>query len=138
MPGSSLGGHRHDWEHVVVWVQDNQVQYVSTSSPRPVHRHAAHAGPLRRHPPQDRLPQGRRRARTASGSPNANDEPPENHYHTWQYPPLVGWNGYPAGAARQADAPPTSASATIKIKDGSFESLLAASKPAAIPFNPQG
>jgi hypothetical protein len=29
-------------------------------------------------------------------------------------------------------------SASIKIKNGSFESLLAASKPAGIPFDPLG
>jgi hypothetical protein len=30
--GSGLGGHRHDWEHVVLWVQNNEAKYVSTSA----------------------------------------------------------------------------------------------------------
>ena len=30
--GSGLGGHRHDWEHVVVWVQNGTPQFVSTSA----------------------------------------------------------------------------------------------------------
>ena len=95
--GSSLGGHRHDWEHVVVWVQDDQAQYVSTS---------AH-GELQRRTPRPRsagtAPTPRSSttrtasARTAFRLANSNDEPPENHKGTWQYPPLVGWNGYPVG-----------------------------------------
>ena len=32
--GSGLGGHRHDWEHVVVWVQDNEARYVVHLRPR--------------------------------------------------------------------------------------------------------
>ena len=33
VPGSSLGGHRHDWEHVISWVNQatNQVEYVTTT-----------------------------------------------------------------------------------------------------------
>jgi hypothetical protein len=26
------GGHRHDWEHVVVWTRNDQIQYVAVSS----------------------------------------------------------------------------------------------------------
>lgn len=26
------GGHRHDWEHVVVWTQNDRIQYVAVSA----------------------------------------------------------------------------------------------------------
>lgn len=66
---------------------------------------------------------------------NANDEPPENHYHTWRYPALVGWNGYPAGIRdklSQADF----GSAVFGLKDGNVNAHLAKAKPAGIPFDP--
>ena len=33
VPGSSLGGHRHDFEHVISWINQstNQVEYVTTT-----------------------------------------------------------------------------------------------------------
>lgn len=134
LPGSSLGGHRHDWEHVVVWVRNDQAQYVSTS---------AHG---------DFNVYGRDRIRWDGTHPkivyhkdgisthcfrpaNGNDEPPENHYHTWQFPALVGWNGYPAGVRdklSQADF----GSAHFGLKDGSFNSRLEKAEPSGIPFDP--
>ncbi|KWT61436.1 hypothetical protein ADL21_13425, partial [Streptomyces albus subsp. albus] len=32
LANSSIGGHRNDWEHVVIWVQNGTIQYVSTSA----------------------------------------------------------------------------------------------------------
>ena len=29
--GPAAIGHRHDWEHIIVWVQNDVVQYVSTT-----------------------------------------------------------------------------------------------------------
>ncbi|MEU9980598.1 NPP1 family protein [Streptomyces sp. NPDC050856] len=132
--GSGLGGHRHDWEHVVVWVRDDQAQYVSTS---------AH-GSFRIH--------GRDRIRWDGTHPkivyhkdgigthcfrpaNANDEPPENHGRSWQFPGLVGWNGYPAGL-RDKLSRADFGSAVFGLKDGDFTRHLAKAKPAGIPFDP--
>ncbi|GAA3045386.1 NPP1 family protein [Streptomyces glomeratus] len=134
VPGISLGGHRHDWEHVVVWVQNNQAQYVSTS---------AHG---------DFDVYGRDRIRWDGTHPkivyhkdgigthcfrpaNSNDEPPENHRHTWQFPALVGWNGYPAGVRdklSQADF----GSAHFGLRDDSFAAHLAKAEPPGIGFDP--
>jgi hypothetical protein len=53
----------------------------------------------------------------------------------WFYPRLVGWEGYPAGyrdKLMNADF----GSATLKIKDGSFNDNLAYSMPSGISFNP--
>ncbi|MEV4333687.1 NPP1 family protein [Streptomyces sp. NPDC049597] len=134
VPGIGLGGHRHDWEHVVVWVQNNQAQYVSTSA------HGSFAVHSRdrilwdgTHPKVVYHKDGVsthcfRRA-------NANDEPPENHHRSWQFPSLVGWNGYPTGIREklsQADF----GSAVFGLKDGTFAHHLAKAKPAGIAFDP--
>ncbi|WNI27614.1 NPP1 family protein [Streptomyces sp. ITFR-6] len=132
--GSGLGGHRHDWEHVVVWVQDNEAKYVSTS---------AHGG---------FSVYGRDQIQWDGTHPKAvyhkdgigthcfrpattGDEPPENHYHQWQFPDLVGWNGYPEGIRDklvQADF----GSAVFGLKDGNFAGHLEKAMPAGIPFDP--
>ncbi|MEU8660436.1 NPP1 family protein [Actinoplanes philippinensis] len=135
--GSGLGGHRHDWEHVISWVNQasNQVEYVSTTQ----------------HSSQKTYP--RSQVRFDGSHPkvvyhkdglsthffrlaNGNDEPPENHYHNWRYPPLVDWNGWPSPGLRDRMMTADFGAATIKIKDGSFEYLLNAAKPAGIPFDP--
>ncbi|WIN00236.1 NPP1 family protein [Actinoplanes oblitus] len=137
VPGSGLGGHRHDWEHVISWVNQSsgQVEYVSTT------QHSS------------QVTYARSRVRFDGGHPkvvyhkdglrthffrlaNGNDEPPENHYHTWRYPPLVGWTGWPSPDLRDRLMAADFGSATIKLKDGSFENLLNAAKPAGIPFDP--
>ncbi|MGX6603350.1 NPP1 family protein [Micromonosporaceae bacterium Da 78-11] len=135
--GSGLGGHRHDWEHVISWVEQSadQVQYVSTTQ----------------HSSQRTYP--RSQVRFDGSHPktvyhkdgasthffrlaNSADEPPENHYHNWRYPPLVDWDGYPGTGLRDTLMNANFGSATIKIKDGSFASLLNAAKPTGIPFDP--
>ncbi|MFF9283150.1 NPP1 family protein [Streptomyces griseosporeus] len=134
LPGTSIGGHRHDWEHVVVWVQDNQVKYVSTSNHGSFTVHAAsevrfegtHAKVVYH---KDGI--GTHCFRLA----NTNDEPPENHKGTWQYPPLVGWNGYPAGLRDKLSAYDFG-SANFGLKDASYASHLASAKPSGIPFDP--
>ncbi|MFG2874567.1 NPP1 family protein [Streptomyces sp. NPDC048337] len=134
IPGISVGGHRHDWEHVVVWIQGNEAKYVATSAHGDF---AVHARDQIRwdgtHPKivyhKDGV--GTHCFRAA----NTNDEPPENHRRTWQFPALVGWSGYPAtlrDKLSQADF----GSAHFGLKDGALASHLAKAKPAGIPFDP--
>ncbi|MFC9730110.1 NPP1 family protein [Streptomyces roseolus] len=132
--GSGLGGHRHDWEHVVVWIQNGQAQYVSTSNHGSFTVHGRDA--IRwdgTHPKivyhKDGI--GTHCFRAANG----NDEPPENHRGTWQFPALVGWDGYPAGL-REKLSRADFGSAHFGLKDGSFADHLAKAKPAGIPFDP--
>jgi hypothetical protein len=134
LPGSSLGGHRHDWEHVVVWVADGTVQYVSTSAhgsfsvhERSVVRFDGTHPKIVYH--KDGISTHCFRLATSG------DEPPENHRGDWQYPTLVGWNGYPAGL-REKLSTYDFGSANFGLKDGSFASHLAAAKPSGIPFDP--
>ncbi|MFE7778205.1 NPP1 family protein [Streptomyces sp. NPDC057445] len=134
IPGISLGGHRHDWEHVVVWVQNNQAKYVATSAHGDFNIYPRDQ--IRWDGTHPKVVYHKDGVSTHCFRPaNSNDEPPENHQHTWQFPKLVGWNGYPAGLRdklSQADF----GSAHFGLKDGSFTSHLAEAKPAGIPFDP--
>jgi len=134
LAGSSIGGHRHDWEHVVVWVQNGQAQYVSTS---------AHGGfsvysrdQVRWDGNHPKVVYHKDGASThAFRLGNSNDEPPENDRHTWQFPALVGWNGYPAGV-RDKLTQYDFGSANFGLKDGNFNAHLAKAKPSGITFDP--
>ncbi|MFI5523393.1 NPP1 family protein [Streptomyces platensis] len=132
-PGSA--GHRHDWEHVVVWVKDDQVQYVSTSAHGDFD--TAPASRLTfdgKHPKVIYHKDGG--STHAFRHATADDEQVENHKGTWQYPALVGWDGYPAGL-RDKLSGADFGEATFGIKDSEFNANLAKAKPADIPFDPQ-
>ncbi|MFJ8825075.1 NPP1 family protein [Streptomyces sp. NPDC102467] len=131
--GSGLGGHRNDWEHVVVWVHDGQAAYVATSAhgafkiyPRDQIRWDGTHPKVVYH--KDGI--GTHCFRPA----NSHDEPPENHRGTWQFPTLVGWNGYPAGLRDKLSAYDFG-SATFGLKDGNFAGHLAAALPSGVPFD---
>ncbi|MFD4129170.1 NPP1 family protein [Streptomyces globisporus] len=137
--GSGLGGHRHDFEHVISWVNQasNQVDYVSTTQHSTVKTYPR---------PQVRFDGSHPKAVYHKDGPsthffrlaNGNDEPPENHYGTWRYPPIVDWNGFPSAELRDKLMNADFGSATIKVtdKDDRFRNLLNNSKPAGIPFDP--
>ncbi|QNE73435.1 hypothetical protein F0344_01305 [Streptomyces finlayi] len=133
LAGTSLGGHRHDWEHVVVWVQDNEAKYVSTSAHGGFGIHGRDR--IRWDGTHPKIVYHKDGLSTHCFRPaNANDEPPENHHHSWQFPSLVGWNGYPAGLRdrlSQADF----GSAVFGLKDGNFSNHLQKAEPAGIAFD---
>ncbi|MET8859115.1 NPP1 family protein [Streptomyces sp. NPDC004579] len=132
--GSGLGGHRNDWEHVVVWVQDNEVKYVSTSAHGNFNIYTRDQ--IRWDGTHPKVVYHKDGIGTHCFRPaNTNDEPPENHYHTWQFPTLVGWNGYPAGLRDKLSAY-NFGSAVFGLKDGNFNSHLSKAKPAGIAFDP--
>ncbi|GAA4823405.1 NPP1 family protein [Streptomyces ziwulingensis] len=134
LPGSSLGGHRHDWEHVVVWVQNGQAQYVATSNHGSFTVHAR--SEVRFEGTHAKVVYHKDGISTHCFRPaTSGDEPPENHRGTWQYPPLVGWNGYPSGL-REKLSGYDFGSANFGLKDASFASHLAAAKPSGISFDP--
>ncbi|MBW5466938.1 hypothetical protein GPJ61_03475 [Brevibacillus formosus] len=132
--GPAASGHRHDWEHVVVWIQDNQIQYVSRSEhrgwkvdPRSNVRFENN------HPKVVYHKDG--------GSThfirlaNSNDEPPENYTSKWFSPPLVGWDGYPNVHVRNTLMQTDFGDATIKINDERFNDALNSAKPPGITFD---
>jgi hypothetical protein len=132
-PGSA--GHRHDWEHVVVWVQGDWGMYVSTSA------HGKFTTRGRDDVPWDETGKHAKVIYHKDGGSTHCfrhaffGEQPENHKGTWQYPPLVGWDNFPAGL-RDLLVAHDFGSATFGIKDGSFEGALSRAKPAGIPFDP--
>lgn len=132
--GPAAIGHTHDWEHVVVWTNNNQVQYVSVSQ-HSGYQVAARSSILfdGTHPKIVYQKDGvsTHDFRFA----NSNDEPPENATGGWFYPRLVGWNGYPDGF-RDKLLSADFGEATIKIDDGDFNFALANSMPSGIPFDP--
>jgi hypothetical protein len=135
--GSGLGGHRHDWEHVISWVNQatNQVEYVTTTQHATVVTYPRSS--VRFDGTHPKVVYHKDGASTHYFRlANTNDEPPENYYHDWRYPPLVGWDGWPSTALREQLINADFGEATIKIIDGSFEYLLSNSLPAGIPFDP--
>jgi hypothetical protein len=132
--GSSLGGHRHDWEHVVVWVRNDQAQYVATSAHGDFDVHGRDQ--ILWDGTHPRIVYHKDGIATHCFRPaNTNDEPPENHHGTWQFPALVGWNGYPSGV-RDVLTGTDFGSAHLGLTDGNFASHLAEAMPAGIPFDP--
>ncbi|MER5454397.1 NPP1 family protein [Micromonospora sp. NPDC002389] len=135
--GSGLGGHRHDWEHVISWVDQatDRVEYVTTTqhSSRRTYPRAQ----VRFDGTHPKVVYHKDGASTHFFRlANANDEPPENHYGTWHYPPVVDWNGWPSLDLRNSLMAADFGAASIKIKDGAFEYLLGVAKPTGIPFDP--
>jgi hypothetical protein len=129
-----VGSHRHDWEHVVVWVRNNRAEYVATSAHGNYDiRPSSQVRWLGTNPKIVYHKDGWRTH--AFRLANANDEPPENHYRSWQFPSLVGWNGYPP-SIRDRLIGANFGAAQLDLKPGRFAPNLAKAKPSSISFNP--
>jgi hypothetical protein len=135
LANSSIGGHRHDWEHVVVWVQNNQAVYVSTSAHGGFSVYPASS--VRWEGTHPKVVYHKDGASThAFRLAGSGDEPPENGYGVWQYPSLVGWNGYPSTAIRDTLSNYDFGSANFGLKDGNFATTLSRAMPSGIAFDP--
>ncbi|MFI5495056.1 NPP1 family protein [Actinoplanes sp. NPDC051859] len=135
VPYIPIGGHRHDWEHVVVWVHDDVAEYVATSAhgdfviqPSSKVRWSGNHPKVVYH--KDGL--GTHAFRLANGG----DEPPENASGAWQQPVLVGWNGYPSAGIRDTLSTYDFGSAHFGLKDSSFVGLITEAMPPGIAFDP--
>jgi necrosis inducing protein (NPP1) len=127
-------GHTHDWEHVVVWVYNNQVEYVAVSQ-HSGYQLAARSD-IRFDGTHPKIVYHKDGASThCFRFANTNDDPPENVTGGWFFPRLVGWEGYPSGF-RDKLMTADFGEATIKIDDGDFQYALGLTKPAGIPFDP--
>ncbi|GAA1287707.1 NPP1 family protein [Saccharothrix xinjiangensis] len=133
VPGLDCCGHRHDIEHVVVWVSNDQAQYVSTSA------HGKYSTYPRSqvswegtHP---KIVYHKDGLSTHCFRLASSTEQPENHYGAWQYPDLVSWDHFPPGI-RDILVNANFGSASLAIKDSAFNNNLAQAKPSGIPFNP--
>lgn len=130
--GADAFGHRHDIEYIVVWVNQDRVQYVSTSAHGGYSKHpSSEVGFEGTHPKVVYHKDG---GGTHAFRLAGMDEQPENHYGTWQYPALVSWDHFPSGLRDKLTAADFG-SASLAIKDGSFEENLENAKPDGVPFN---
>lgn len=143
-------GHRHDWEHVVVWVHDNDniPEWVAVS------QHGKYFWRNKKDIPFDgthakvvyHFDGGKaggwshvfRHAKSNDG-----DEPPENHYGKWQYPTLVGWDYFPPGIRdKLVSFDFRDASLELRDKDEEGEDVfvkkLALAQPSEVSFDPRG
>lgn len=132
--GSGLGGHRHDLEHVIVWVENDEAKYVSTSAhgdystfpANEVQWDGTHA----------KVVYHKDGVSTHCFRPAGADEQPENHYGTWQYPALVSWDNWPDTGLRDKLTSADFGSASLAISDGAFNGNLESAKPEGIAFDP--
>lgn len=127
-------GHRHDWEHVVVWVSEDQVKFVSRS----VHKgwQVDDRSKVRFDGDHPKIVYHKDGGFTHFYRlANESDDAIENATGRWFYPAIVGWNGYPndfRDRLMNADF----GSASIKINDKNFNNALKDAMPKGIPFNP--
>ncbi|KAM0321999.1 hypothetical protein ACHAQA_009740 [Verticillium albo-atrum] len=98
-----LGGHRHDWEHVAVWVQNGQLKFVAIS----MHgkwdirfADSKDAAPRFEYGTHPKVVYHKDGGFThAFRWANGGDEPPENHWQSWRWgvgAGLIEWERMPA------------------------------------------
>jgi hypothetical protein len=127
-------GHRHDLEHVVVWVLDDEARYVSASAHGDYDTRAAEE--LLWEGTHPKIVYHKDGASThAFRFAAGHDDPPENHYGEWQYPDLVGWEGYPEGI-RDVFAAADYGAARLDLKDERFGEALEKALPDGVDFDP--
>lgn len=130
-PGSA--GHKHDWEHVVVWVNGGEAKYVSVSQHKGYETKAA--GDIAWEETHPKVVYHKDGISTHAFRFASADEPPENHKGAWQRPALVSWDGYPEGIRDKLMGADFGA-AQLAIRDSHFADNLAKAKPSDIPFDP--
>lgn len=118
-------GHQYDWEHLVVYVKDDEAQFGCTSA------HGDYAARLWKDIPKEGTHMkavynkdgliGTHYFRFSKG---AGDEPPENHKHVWWRSSLISYNGFPSVDLRNKLVAYDFGSANIAISDGSFPGQL--------------
>ncbi|WP_394845067.1 NPP1 family protein [Pendulispora brunnea] len=136
--GSGIGGHRNDWEHVVVWVPDGDwPAYVSVSAHGNYTTYSRNDVPWDDSGTHPKVIYHKDGIRTHCFRIAGFGEQPENLKGSWQFPPLIGWDNYPPGF-RDKLTQYDFGSAQFGLRDGSFNGELSKAKPANIPFDPNG
>jgi hypothetical protein len=127
-------GHRHDWEHIAVWVNGNGAQYVAVS------QHGGWeikpASEVRwdgEHPKAVYHKDGASTHCFRFG--NAGDDGSvENHKGQWFRGALVSYNGFP-GTTRDTLFNHDFGKATIGFKDSTFQSHIDKAIPEGVTFD---
>ncbi|KAK4641436.1 hypothetical protein QC761_501900 [Podospora bellae-mahoneyi] len=117
-----IGGHRHDWEHIAVWVQNGELKFVSASehgkwnirfpgqNPQIRFEGGTHAKIV-----YHKDGAGTHAFRYATGG----DEPPENHWQSWRWgvgAGLLNWD-WIAGNLRTTLSQKDWGSAEMAVRD---------------------
>lgn len=133
LPGPFPAGHRHDLEHVVVWVNDDQAKFVSVSQHQGYAKRAA--ADLSWDGTHAKVVYHKDGLSTHCFRFAGSDEQPENDHGTWQRPTLVSWNKFPDGI-RDRLTGADFGEAQLALKNDRFPQDLAKAKPDGIPFDP--
>lgn len=134
-PGAA-GSHKHDWEHIIVWVQNDQAKYVSVSQHKGYDTKSASELQFQdSHPKAVYQKDGGSTHDFRFAKSDGGDEPPENDEGTWQIKGLVGWDNFPSGL-RDKLASADFGDATLKLTDGRFNGALASAKPGDVGLDP--
>ncbi|KAI1197334.1 necrosis inducing protein-domain-containing protein [Nemania serpens] len=125
-------GHRNDWEHIVVWVQDGIAKYVAASMHGGYQVKAA--ADVRwdgNHPKMVYHKDGLSTHAFRFG--NTDDDNIENATGSWFYGPLVSWNGFPSTSLRDKLSAYDFGSAGFALKDSAFPGNLNTARATFIP-----
>ncbi|KAI0130203.1 necrosis inducing protein [Xylariales sp. AK1849] len=116
-------GHRHDWEHIVIFVQNGVPKAVAASQHGGYETKAA--SDVRwdgNHPKMVSHKDGL--ATHCFRFANTDDDNIENATGEWFYGPWVSYNGFPSTSLRDTLMSHDFGSASIGIKDASFQNQL--------------
>ncbi len=122
-------GHRHDWEHVVVWVKDKAVKYVATSAHGLFDTHSHHDVHFQGNHPKIVVHKDWKLSRNMRLAKEKDDDI-ENHFGEWFQAHLVDWSGFPSYYARDQLVNKNYGSAHMQFKDDQIGGLIAKSIPS--------
>lgn len=126
-------GHRHDWEHVVIWTRNDKVEFVSASRHGGYQRKAAknvrfegnHAK-IVYHRDDDNG------GTHAMRFGNSGDDKIENHKGRWFAGPLVSYFGFPSVEVRNKMMRHDWGSASVAMRDQNFAGQLEKARPGEV------
>lgn len=129
-------GHRHDWEHIAVWVREStgKAEYVGASQHGNYEIKAASA--VRWDGDHPKMIYHKDGASThCFRFADAGDDNIENHKGVWFRGALVSYNGFPSTQLRDKLFAYDFGKATIGFKDGTFAGNIDRSKHSSITFD---
>ncbi|KAI1499940.1 necrosis inducing protein-domain-containing protein [Biscogniauxia marginata] len=116
-------GHRHEWEHIVVFVQGDEAKYVAVSQHGKYETKAADK--VRWDGTHPKVVYNKDGGRTHNFRfANEKDDKIENHKGVWFRGALVSYMGFPSTAVRDALMNNDWGHASVGIKDSSFKGNL--------------
>ncbi|CAJ2506255.1 Uu.00g003850.m01.CDS01 [Anthostomella pinea] len=125
-------GHRNDWEHVIVLVQNGKAKYVGVSQHGEYQ--VKNASDVRWDGTHPKVVYNKDGLSTHDFRfANEGDDAVENDTGAWFFGDLVSWNGFPTTALRDELMAYDFGSASIAIKDASFASELDKARGDMIP-----